>query len=193
MLGRRKTNGATVAPPVEQPEVRPAGKGRPTPRRSEAQAANRRPLVVTDRKAAARASRERMRVERGRMRTALQTGDERNLPARDKGPARRYARDFVDARWNVGEFILFAALALVVVTLTRVPMVVFVGTMLLWVLVLATVIDCFVLNRQLKKRLAERFGDAVPPGIGRYAVMRALQLRRSRLPKPQVKHGQWPA
>ena len=34
------------------------------------------------------------------------TGDEANLPLRDKGPAKRFIRDYVDARWNVGEFML---------------------------------------------------------------------------------------
>jgi len=168
------------------------GKGRPTPRRSHAEAARRRPLVVTDRKAAARASRERLREDRGRTRAALDSGEERYLPPRDKGPARRFTRDVVDARRNVGEYLLFAALALVLVTFVVPAQYGFFPTLALWFVVLAVVVDSFLLNRHLKKRLAARFGDDVPLGTVRYGVMRALQIRRSRLPKPQVRHGQSP-
>ncbi|GAA2023991.1 DUF3043 domain-containing protein [Pseudokineococcus marinus] len=171
------------------------GKGRPTPRRHEAEAARRRPLVVTDRRAAAKASRERLRSERLRTRSAMETGDERYLPARDKGPARRYTRDLVDARRNVGEYLLFAALGLVVLQFALQSVNTLWGlysTLALWFVVLAVVVDSFLLNRHLKKRLSARFGDDLPAGTVRYGVLRALQIRRSRLPKPQVRHGEQP-
>ncbi|MEJ5868116.1 DUF3043 domain-containing protein [Pseudokineococcus sp. 5B2Z-1] len=191
MLGRRKTS----PPPVEETAPPAVGKGRPTPRRHEAEAARRRPLVVTDRRAAAKASRERLRSERLRTRSAMETGDERYLPARDKGPARRYTRDLVDARRNVGEYLLFAALGLVVLQFALQSVNTLWGlysTLALWFVVLAVVVDSFLLNRHLKKRLAARFGDDLPAGTVRYGVLRALQIRRSRLPKPQVRHGEQP-
>ena len=40
------------------------------------------------------------------MRQAMVTGDDAHLPARDKGPERRFIRDHIDARWNIGEFML---------------------------------------------------------------------------------------
>ena len=40
------------------------------------------------------------------MREGMRTGDERYLPARDKGPVRRYVRDFVDARLCMAELLL---------------------------------------------------------------------------------------
>ncbi|NNH24205.1 DUF3043 domain-containing protein, partial [Pseudokineococcus marinus] len=166
-----------------------------TPRRHEAEAARRRPLVVTDRRAAAKASRERLRSERLRTRSAMETGDERYLPARDKGPARRYTRDLVDARRNVGEYLLFAALGLVVLQFALQSVNTLWGlysTLALWFVVLAVVVDSFLLNRHLKKRLSARFGDDLPAGTVRYGVLRALQIRRSRLPKPQVRHGEQP-
>ncbi|MEJ5888997.1 DUF3043 domain-containing protein [Pseudokineococcus marinus] len=191
MLGRRKTS----PPPVEETAPPAVGKGRPTPRRHEAEAARRRPLVVTDRRAAAKASRERLRSERLRTRSAMETGDERYLPARDKGPARRYTRDLVDARRNVGEYLLFAALGLVVLQFALQSVNTLWGlysTLALWFVVLAVVVDSFLLNRHLKKRLSARFGDDLPAGTVRYGVLRALQIRRSRLPKPQVRHGEQP-
>ena len=50
---------------------------------------------------------------------ALRAGDERHLPARDRGPVKKYARDLVDARRSVAEF--FLPLALLIFVLTIVP------------------------------------------------------------------------
>ncbi len=81
MFGRKKD--AATAPTVTQ--ERPGAKNRPTPKRSVAEAANKRPLVPTDRKNAGKASREQLRDQRARQRQAMLSGDERHLPARDAG------------------------------------------------------------------------------------------------------------
>lgn len=168
------------------------GKGAPTPRRNVQQAARKRPLVPNDRKAAREANRLARREEQMRMRRALENGDERHLPFRDKGPARRYVRDYVDARWNVAEFLMFAAL--VFVFLSFIPNLTLQGYIMLtfWVIIVAVVIDCLLLRRKLKKLLTEKFGE---PGRGDlwYGISRAMQIRRLRLPKPQVSRGQYPA
>lgn len=126
------------------------------------------------------------------MRQALETGDERHLPLRDKGPNRRYIRDYVDARWNVAEFLMFAAL--IFVFLSFIPNLTLQGYVMLafWVIIVAVVIDSILLRRKLKKRLIEKFGG---PGQGDlwYGVTRAMQIRRLRLPKPLVRRGQFPA
>lgn len=170
------------------------GKNRPTPKRSQQEALKKRPLVPSDRKAAAKASREAMRAERMKAREALMTGDDRHLPPRDKGPVRRYVRDFVDARWNFGEFFLLVALVVVFLTFIRDPAIALAATGLLWLTVLASIVDGYVLSRQLRKRLHARFGaENVPPGSVRYGVLRAFQMRRTRLPKPMVKRGEYPS
>ena len=61
-----------------------------------------------------------------------------------------------------------------------------------WVMFLAVFVDVFILSRKLKKRLGERFGD-VERGTVWYGSMRSLQFRRLRLPKPQVRRGEFPA
>ncbi|WP_299165859.1 DUF3043 domain-containing protein [uncultured Arthrobacter sp.] len=196
MFGRKK-DAAVIENPTDQAaaeehRLRTAGKGAPTPKRSVQEAARKRPLVPNDRKAAREASRLARREEQMRMRRALENGDERHLPFRDKGPARRYVRDYVDARWNVAEFLMFAAL--VFVFLSFIPNLTLQGYVMLtfWVIILAVIVDCLLLRRKLKTRLTEKFGE---PGRGDlwYGISRAMQIRRLRLPKPQVGRGQYPA
>ena len=118
MFGRRNDPTTTSTPAQDEPPVgivEDNRKGRPTPKRKEAEAANKRPLVPVDRKSAAKAAREAQRERREREYKAMQTGDERYLPARDRGPVRRYVRDYVDARYSLGEFFLpIAAVCLVI-------------------------------------------------------------------------------
>ena len=168
------------------------GKGAPTPRRKDQVAARRRPLVPDDRKAAKAASREALREERLKTRRALDTGDERYLPLRDKGPNRRFIRDVVDARWNIGEFVMIAALVFVVFSFIQNIDVQLIVMAAFWVLILAVIADSFVLRRQIRRRLTAKFGGPNPGDVW-YGVSRSLQLRRFRLPKPQVSRGQYPS
>lgn len=168
-----------------------AGKGVPTPKRRDQVAARKRPLVPTDRKAAKNASREAMREERLKTRAALDTGDERYLPLRDKGPQRRFIRDVVDSRWNLGEFVMIAALVFVVVSFIQNLTVQSIVLVAFWVLILAVILDSFILRAIIRRRLTEKFGGPNSGDVW-YGVSRALQLRRFRLPKPQVKRGEKP-
>lgn len=199
MFGRKQDPPPTVDAPVvdEPPQAVPSGKGRPTPTRKEAEARNKRPLVPTDRRAAAKESRVKAREQRELEYQAMRTGDERFMPPRDKGPVRRFVRDAVDARWNLGEFFLPVAgvfLVLQFVTARPAPVIAFASLILLYVYILAALADAWIMWRNLKARLVARFGEANLParGLAMYAVLRAFQVRPSRLPKPQVKHGQRP-
>ena len=205
MFSRSKTSTPDGVTPVgDSPdEVTPtsdttsgaaAGKGRPTPKRNVAQAANKRPLVPDDRRAARKAQREKSRVDRERSYQAMQTGDERYMPAKDKGPVRRYVRDFVDARWNLGEFFLPVAFIFLFATFftTQYPQLSIFVMLGLYGFLFLTIVDVWLLWRSLKKRLTAKFGE-VPRGLVMYTVTRAYQLRRSRLPKPMSKkRGNYP-
>lgn len=175
----------------------PVGKGRPTPTRKQAEAANRRPLVPADRKAAAKEARAVQRVERDRQYQAMQSGDERYLPAKDKGPVRRYIRLFVDARWNLGELFLPIAIVVLLANIglsTISPSVAVIAMLALYVFILAMVVDSVIMWRKLKKQLITKFGaDAIVRGTMMYSITRVFQIRRARLPKPQNKHGEWPS
>ncbi|HWH97720.1 MAG TPA: DUF3043 domain-containing protein, partial [Pseudolysinimonas sp.] len=98
-----------------EPEPTSSGKGHATPTRKEREAALRRPLVPKDRKLAASQNRATMATEREKARIGMAKGDERYLPIRDRGPQKRFARDFVDARFSAGE-ILMPTLVLVILT-----------------------------------------------------------------------------
>ncbi|NYE94396.1 hypothetical protein FHU41_000617 [Psychromicrobium silvestre] len=193
MFGRNKeaTQNAAESTAVSAEDDAPrVGKGVPTPSRKEQEAARKRPLVPNDRSAAKVADRDARREAQLKTRAALDTGDERYLPLRDKGPQKRFARDFIDVRTSIGEFVMFIALAIVVLSLFFPDATVVSWTFIVfWVLVLAVVVDSILLGRRLKKQLIAKFGSA-EAGVVWYGTMRSLQFRRLRLPKPQVKRGE---
>lgn len=165
------------------------GKGRATPSRREREAANRRPIVVTDRKAARRASRAREAEGRERARVGLANGEERYLPVRDRGPQRRFARDWIDSQWTVGEFLIPVFVLFFVATLL-IPAATWLFFPLYGYLAL-TIIDGLVRAAVIRRRLAAQLGDRsrVERGLNLYVVMRSAQFRNLRVPKPQVKRG----
>ncbi|MEU8969548.1 DUF3043 domain-containing protein [Streptomyces monashensis] len=177
----------------KQPRDPQAKKGRPTPKRSEAQSQRRSVAnTPTTRKDAAKRQREDRRQALERQRQALATGDERYLPARDKGPVRRFARDWVDSRFNVAEFFLPLAVVILVLSIVRVGAIQSIALLLWLIVIVLIVLDGAVSGFRLKKRLKEKFPDQNTRGAVAYALMRSLQMRRLRLPKPQVKRGERP-
>lgn len=191
MFGRGQRSGSTVTPVVE--DLGP-GKNRPTPRRSAAQAAKRQPLVPGDRKAAGRKARDERRADQAKVVQAYDTEDQRYLPLRDRGEVRRYVRDLVDRRRNVGQYFLpvaFAVLFLAVVPNRTATLVSAVG---MYTMLGILILDCVLLARTVKGAVTERFGAAAAEekGLRWYAVMRATQMRRMRRPTVKVKHGQAP-
>ncbi|MEV7423640.1 MULTISPECIES: DUF3043 domain-containing protein [unclassified Streptomyces] len=176
-----------------QPRDPQAPKGRPTPKRSEAESQRRRASTTpTDRKTAMKRQREARRADLTRQREALASGDERYLPARDKGPVRRFVRDFVDSRFAIAEFFLPLAVVILVLSMVRVGALQNIA-LLLWLgVIVLIVVDSIGIWLRLKKQLAERFPDTPKRGAVAYGLMRTLQMRRLRLPKPQVKRGERP-
>lgn len=171
-----------------------AGKGRPTPSRKEREAANLRPLVSSDRKAAGKDARAKLAQSRERARVGMAAGEEKYLTARDKGPQRRWIRDYVDARFSVGEVLIPVMFIVIILTFVTTEALAALGLIILWVFFLAAVVDGIVLGMIVTRRLKEKFGpDALQRGNRWYAAMRAMQLRVMRLPKPQVKRWQFPA
>lgn len=177
-------------------QQRTGGKGRPTPKRKEAEARNYRPVVGgKDRKAAKAAERARRNELYARQREAMITGDERYLPLRDRGRARRFARDVVDARWNIGELFMPLALVMIITMLLANwwPAAAFIATIGMYIVVFGGIIDALFMVWMLRRKLREHYQeDQVPRWTGMYAFSRAFMLRPWRMPKPQIPRGGTP-
>lgn len=187
----RGSSAATANDPDPRVVAAPgAGKGRPTPKRREAEKGRRRAVTAPrDRKEAYRSARRQQRQQRATSMQALRSGDERHLPARDRGPVKRYVRDMVDARRSVAEFFLPLALVILVLSFTGQPQLQLVGSTLWLVLVVLIVVDSVVLVSRLRRGLARTFPDESSRGAVPYALMRSMQIRRFRLPPPRIKPG----
>jgi hypothetical protein len=192
VFGRSKTLNEQQAETVERPQ-REGAKNRPTPKRRDQEAARKRPLVETDRKAARDRDKQTRREAQLKQRQAMVTGDDAHLPPRDKGPVRRYIRDYVDARWNLGEFMLPVMLVVLALSFVRLPWVFAIVSIGVYGLLFAAALDGFLMWRRLKQKLVAKFGEEkVGRGLAMYAVMRGFQIRRSRMPRPLVSRGQYP-
>lgn len=194
MFGRKQapTPDATAAGDDATPPEDPrAPKGRPTPSRKEAEAARKQQLKIPkDPKAAKKASREREREERAKSRAAMMAGDERYLPPRDQGAARRFTRDFVDSRFTVAEFFIFVAIAVLVLGFIQNQALQSFVSLGFFAFTAVIAIDTVILLVTLNRRAAQQFPDKKDrKGITLYAILRALQLRRLRVPPPRVRRG----
>ena len=188
MFGRRSTPPESdVSNAVN--DLPGGGKGRPTPTRKEAEAARKQRLTVPrTRKEQAAARRTQTQIHRDRQRQAMATGDDSYLPTRDKGPVRRFARDYVDSRWCIGE-ILLPLFFVVFAIMTVAPRLTGFASSA-WLAVLGLMaIDGVRLVRGVRAGVRQRFGETDTKGLAMYVIMRAWQMRRLRLPKPLVKHG----
>ena len=181
------------SPAPKEHQYREGAKNRPTPKRKDQEAARKRPLVPTDRKAARRQAREERRKAAAIQHRAMLTGDETHLPARDRGPVRRYIRDFVDARWNIGEWLLPIMLVVLIVTYLQPTQTTLAITLMLYLLVIFAIGDAIFTWRRIRSQLAGKYSDAELRGGGFYTFMRSFQLRRWRMPRPQVARGQFPS
>ncbi|MFJ6013344.1 DUF3043 domain-containing protein [Streptomyces sp. NPDC092952] len=186
--------GKVTADLSKQPRDPQAPKGRPTPKRSDAQSQRRRASsgAPLDRKEAMRRQRSARRADLARQREALSNGDERYLPARDKGPVRRFVRNYVDSRFCVAEFFLPLAVMILILSVIQVQNIQTISLLLWLVVIVLIVLDSIRLSFQLRKQLRERFPDTPKRGAVAYGLMRTLQMRRLRLPKPQVNRGERP-
>jgi hypothetical protein len=185
MFGRTSRSTPEAVEP-SAPPAREGGKGRPTPKRREAERGRRKAAAAPrDRKEAYRRTRDQQREQRARMMHGLKAGDERLLPKRDQGPVRRFARDLVDSRRSVGEFFLPLAVLILILNFTKDPQIRAIGSFLWLMLVVLIIADSVWLARRLKQGLRRMHPDEGAKGVMPYALMRSMQIRRFRLPPPR--------
>jgi hypothetical protein len=168
------------------------GKGRPTPTRKEAEAAAkaRAKGAPRTRKEQAAAQRSTRSESSKSVRQAMRDGDERYYPARDKGPERRFVRDFVDSRFSLVELVIPLLLVTMILGYSGNAGLARIGNTILLGTVVVVVMDLFLLRFRLKRAFAPRFPGKSTKGLTYYAVTRALQMKFMRLPKSQVRIGQ---
>jgi Protein of unknown function (DUF3043) len=173
--------------PTEENPTTDGGKGRPTPTRKEAEAAAKARAKASANPKAARAARGKRVSDSRTIREGIKQGDERYLGRRDKGPVRRYVRDFVDVRLNIAEFTIPLLFASLIFSAAGQPAL---GNGILNATIVVVALDSIWMVYRLKRELRRRFPDQPTKGTTVYALTRALQLRFMRIPKAQVKIGQ---
>lgn len=179
---------------TEQP---PRGKGRPTPKRSDAQKARKTP-VVTPRgtgkrdKGAKRGDKAERAAARRRMREAMRTGDERYYPSIAAGPERALVRDVVDSRRSIGWLAIPGWFLGLLLTLVPAPAAQAAGTLMFPIVVLVLIADSVGAARDVRKALDARWPEGTKQprkGLTWYGIARNTQFRRQRLPRPRVERG----
>jgi hypothetical protein len=189
-----RTGGAEPGNSEDRPEgagsaFTPA-KGRPTPKRSEAERKRRNPAYVKPGdKAGQQQARARDRAERARKYEAMKRGEDWALPLRDRGPVRALTRDYVDSKRRISEFYMYILLALLVILLVKNTALDAIVYPLVLLLVVVMVVEGIMISRGVKKLAAQRFPGESTRGITRYAIMRTLQIRRFRMPAPRIGPG----
>ncbi|MGO1319349.1 MAG: DUF3043 domain-containing protein [Galactobacter sp.] len=184
---------AEVTPPEDFSNRNPDGsKKGPTPKRKQQEAARQRPLVSSNRTEAKARDKQRRIEEQAKIRRGMQTGEEQYLPARDRGPQKRFARNFSDARTCLAEFFFPVILIYFIVAIGFSSILSQSGqvttTLMMYVVILILILDMFVTWRALKKAVIAKFGE-VERGVLWYGTFRTIQMRFMRQPKAQVKRG----
>jgi Protein of unknown function (DUF3043) len=194
--GTAQDSQGTQSPdtPAENRPASQAAKGRPTPKRSEAE--KRRYQPITGSRSAGRGGSSRSsdgktgdRTERARKYEAMKRGEEWALNPRDRGQVRALARDYVDSRRRPSEYYMYVLLILLVALLSRSKTLSEYVSPFVLVLIVIVAVDAFLLRRSLRKLTAERLPGQDTRGLTLYSMMRALQIRRFRMPAPRVRPG----
>jgi Protein of unknown function (DUF3043) len=169
-----------------------AAKGRPTPKRSEAERKRRQPVTGARPAAAARTPEEKAKArgDRGRRYEAMRRGESWALNPRDRGPAKALARDYIDSKRRISEYYMYILVVLLAAVFLKSKAEQSIISPLVLVLVLIILIDAQLIRRGLFKLVAQRLPGESTRGLTLYAVMRALQIRRFRMPTPRVKPGE---
>lgn len=175
------------------------GKGRPTPKRRDAQGAKRGPVApppTTQREASKRAranrpSKDARRAAALDRRKRMDAGDDRVLLPRDRGPVKAYIRDVVDSRPHIMGLFMPLAVIVLISVLLPIPSVQQYLSLFSLVALAVMVTEGVLLGMRTTRQAREKFPNEKISGFGTgwYAFTRASQLRRLRVPKPRVERG----
>lgn len=205
---------AQAVPATEEPQSAEAverkgteKKGKATPRRpnqSKARPPVNPPLTNKEKREAAKKSgpltkeqkrqaKADVRAERARIAEGQWKGDpffdKYHIP-RDRGPERLLVRDIVDSRWSVGQYYMFGAFAILILSTSgnvALQSYLFIALLALTaVIVLESVLLCRRVKRIVYKRFpktAQRKG-----GLYWYAIQRSIMPRSMRNPRARMSY-----
>ena len=168
-----------------------AAKGRPTPKRSEAERNRRQPITGSRAPVAPRTPEDKAkaRSERARKYEAMKAGEAWALNPRDRGPARALARDYIDSKRRISEYYMYILVVLLAAVFIRNKTAQTYVSPLVLVLVVIILVDSQLIRYRLRRLVSERLPGESARGLTLYATMRALQIRRFRVPAPRVHPG----
>ncbi|KAA2253012.1 DUF3043 domain-containing protein [Solihabitans fulvus] len=192
--------GAVTDEADDTAKAHTAGKGRPTPKRREAEARRRGPVPPpprTQREALRRtrgnkASKDERRQASAERRQRMMAGDDRYLLPRDRGPVKAYVRDLVDSRRNLMGLFMPLAILVFVALLTPVQAIQTYSTLFTTLLLVVMIIEGVIIGRRNTTLVRAKFPKETVRGlsIGWYSFIRASQVRKLRVPKPRLRPGQ---
>lgn len=123
----------------------------------------------------------------------MDAGEEQYLLERDRGPERRFLRDWVDSRHMLSSWLMPVMLVLLVFMFIglRQPMISNTASIVGMIIMLIFLIEGIYQGRKATRAVREHFPNSTLKGwtLGFYAWTRASQPRRLRTPKPQVEAG----
>ncbi len=181
----------TKSEPEPVVEPKPGGKGRPTPTRKEAEAlAKAKARTPRTRKELAARAREVRTEDSRKIRAAMKTGDEKYLLPRDKGPERRFIRDYIDSRFSIVELLIPLLVLTLILGYSGSPTLMQASQVVMMATFLFVLVDMLILRFRLRRELTRRFPEESHRGTTWYAMMRSLQMKFMRMPKAKVKIGQ---
>lgn len=193
---REKPAEPEVDDDVVEDESAEGRKGRPTPKRRDSQGRRGPVTAPKTRKEAYARQRQLAREAKtaratakprtvAEQRAALRRGDPDALPRRDQGQTRKLARDYVDSKRMLSNYLLLLfpiMIAGIYIPFLQIAvLVIFLGLLFEW----------WLTGKRIRAMAVERFGEAQGGNmtIGFYAGSRAYLPRRWRLPAPQVERG----
>jgi hypothetical protein len=203
--GKAQDSQGAQAPeaPAKSKPTAEAAKGRPTPKRSAAEA-NRyrtltgsttsgrgRPAATDTRRKLTPEEKSKAREDRNKQLQAMRRGEDWALGPRDRGPAKKLARDYVDSHRRPMEYYMYALIVLIIALFAGRSHSALGNYMQIFLIVIIVIIavDGLLLRRSILKVVHERLPNESTRGLAFYAIMRGLQLRRFRTPAPRLKPG----
>ena len=161
---------------------KPVRKSEPTPTRKQAEAARMERLhpnlTPKEQRKADREASARQRME--------------SWAKIESSPERVLARDYVDARWTVTEFMFPVMILIMAGTMATAawPLISLAIGLGLWLMLILSLINTWFMWRGFRRLLARRVPGASPRGLLMYMFNRAMWIRRFRRPAPRINRGE---